>query len=84
VRALLDFEAGGLDLVAAFHSHPNGPTGVSESDRREWRYPEALLVVLSPRSRGWTARAFSIDDAGETEVPLVIEGVPAAGDGVPR
>jgi proteasome lid subunit RPN8/RPN11 len=29
----------GLELLGVFHSHPNGPIGVSQSDVREWQYP---------------------------------------------
>ena len=67
-------EALGLDLLGAFHSHPGGPFGVSQSDVREWRYPEAALVVCAPGEEGWAARAFLVDEGRVTEMPLQIEG----------
>lgn len=73
VAALGRLEDLGLDLLGAFHSHPAGPFGVSESDVRQWQYPEAALVVCVPREAGWAARAFFIDDSGVTEVPLLVE-----------
>jgi len=77
-RALVDtlgrFEVLGLDLMGAFHSHPGGPFGVSESDVREWQYPEAALVVCAPEEAGWAARAFLVDEGGATEMPLQIDG----------
>ena len=74
VGALGRFEALGLDLMGAFHSHPGGPFGVSQSDVREWRYPEAALVVCAPGEEGWEAKAFLVDEGGVTELPLQIEG----------
>jgi len=74
VGALGRFEVLGLDLMGAFHSHPGGPFGVSQSDVREWRYPEAALVVCAPGEEGWEAKAFLVDEGGVTELPLQIEG----------
>lgn len=73
VGALGRLEALGLDLRGAFHSHPGGPFGVSESDVREWQYPEAALVVCAPGEEGWAARAFLVDEGGVTEILLQVE-----------
>jgi proteasome lid subunit RPN8/RPN11 len=73
VAALGRLEDLELDLLGAFHSHPGGPFGVSESDVRQWQYPEMALVVCIPQDEGWAARAFFIDDSGVTEVPLLVE-----------
>ena len=73
VGALGRFEVLGLDLMGAFHSHPGGPFGVSQSDVREWRYPEAALVVCALGETGWAARAFLVDEGRAMEMPLQIE-----------
>jgi len=73
VAALGRLEALDLELLGAFHSHPHGPFGVSESDVREWQYPEAALVVCAPREEAWAARAFIVDGGRVTEVPLDVE-----------
>lgn len=72
VAAFGRLEKLGLDLLAAFHSHPGGPFGVSDSDVREWQYPEAALVVCVPREKGWAARALIVDEGGVIEIPLLI------------
>jgi proteasome lid subunit RPN8/RPN11 len=73
VAALGRLEVLGLELLGAFHSHPGGPFGVSESDVREWQYPEAALVVCAPREEAWGARAFIVDGGRVAEVPVQIE-----------
>jgi proteasome lid subunit RPN8/RPN11 len=74
VGALGRLEGLGLDLMGAFHSHPGGPLGVSESDVREWQYPEAAIVVCAPGEQGWAARAFLVDEGRVREMLLLVEG----------
>jgi len=73
VSAIGRIEASGMDLLGIFHSHPAGPFGVSESDVREWQYPEAVLVVCSRGVAGWAARAFVVAEGRVTEVPLLVD-----------
>ncbi len=73
VRALHQVEEMGLDLLAAVHSHPHGPVGVSQSDVREWQYPEAALVVCSPAGEEWVARGFIVDGETVREIPILVE-----------
>lgn len=73
VTAILHLEDLGLELLGVFHSHPVGPFGVSATDVREWRYPEAALVVCSLREDRWVGRAYRVDDGGTREVRLTID-----------
>jgi proteasome lid subunit RPN8/RPN11 len=61
-------ERAGLELVAIFHSHPNGPAQPSETDRAQafWRVP---YVIFDMRSEH--LRAFWLPQ-GE-EVPVWLE-----------
>jgi proteasome lid subunit RPN8/RPN11 len=72
VGAFQRLEAMGLDLLAAFHSHPSGPLGVSQDDRREWQYPEAALVICVPRAGTWEARAYLLADGDPREILLAV------------
>lgn len=63
----------GLDLLAAFHSHPHGPAGVSQSDLEEWQYPEAALVVCTRLGDKWTARGFMVEGGGAREIQVLID-----------
>jgi proteasome lid subunit RPN8/RPN11 len=75
VAGLGRIEDLGLDLLGAFHSHPRGPLGVSESDVREWQYPESALIVCSPGAHAdWRMRAFRVDEGGAVELPVLRDG----------
>jgi proteasome lid subunit RPN8/RPN11 len=63
----------GLELLGAFHSHPHGPAGVSQSDVEEWQYPEAALVVCTRLGDEWTARGFMAEAGGVREIPLLVD-----------
>jgi proteasome lid subunit RPN8/RPN11 len=73
VAGLARLETLGLELLAAFHSHPAGPDGVSQSDVVEWQYPEAAIVVCTARTAGWRGLAFVVDDGRPTPLPLHID-----------
>ena len=70
VRITYAIEAAGHDLLAIFHSHPNGEAEPSPTDVREARYPAALQVLSG---RDGTLRAWRLRDGTATEVPLAIE-----------
>jgi proteasome lid subunit RPN8/RPN11 len=75
VAGLGRIEDLGLDLLGAFHSHPAGPPGVSESDLREWQYPESALIVCAPGAHGaWQIRAFRADEGGVVELRVLRDG----------
>ena len=73
IRAFHQMEELGLELQGAVHSHPQGPVGVSQSDVREWQYPEAALVVCTPAAEGWAARAFIVNGEKVREIPILID-----------
>lgn len=75
LEALEALEEEELELVGIFHSHPHGPPVPSETDLREFAYPESLMVILSPQGKDWQLRAFEIDMENRTfrEVDLVLE-----------
>jgi proteasome lid subunit RPN8/RPN11 len=77
LRAMQAIEAAGLDLLAIFHSHPNGPQKPSPTDLAEFAYPGVLSLILFPMLNSsllasgtpvssppaWRARAFDIQGA---------------------
>jgi proteasome lid subunit RPN8/RPN11 len=73
VQAMLDLEERGLELLAIYHSHPQGPAGPSASDVARAFYPEAAQLIVSLRDREHpTVRAFSIADGRVGELSLQI------------
>ncbi len=73
VRAVLAIEEDQEELLGAFHSHPSGPDGVSDTDVVEWQYPDSALLVWVPGDGGWAARGFVIDGGAVREIPIDID-----------
>jgi proteasome lid subunit RPN8/RPN11 len=69
IRAMIDLEAAGDDLLAIFHSHPAGPARPSPTDVAQAHYPDALQVIISLADLAQpSVRAFTIVDGRVTEV----------------
>lgn len=73
LKAMIALEDAGWELLAIYHSHPQGPETPSETDVRRAYYPEALhlIVSLADPARP-VARAFSIRERRVDEVLLKI------------
>ncbi len=74
IEAMLAFEEDGLDLLAAYHSHPKGPSRPSPTDMALAFYPELAQVIVSLRERSHpTARAYLLasDKVHELELQVV-------------
>ncbi len=77
LRAFLDIEAAGLELLAIYHSHPTGPAHPSPTDLEEFAYPGVAYLILAPEVTGtspiWNARGFVIkrDDYHEVTVNVM-------------
>jgi len=64
-------EANDLELLAIYHSHPNGPETVSATDIEDASYP-VVSIIWSGKNGAWQARGFRIEDGQATEVELRI------------
>lgn len=53
--ALRAARAAGLEVIGAYHSHPDGTLRPSEVDRREASYPEFIYVIVAPEPAGGLA-----------------------------
>ena len=62
-------EANGLELVGIYHSHPNGPASVSESDLAEAAYA-VVNIVWSQVGGAWVANGFWIEGGTASKVSL--------------
>ena len=70
VRAMIDLEGHGWELLAIYHSHPNGPAAPSPTDINESYYPEAVYLIFSPEDGEWKCRGFVIDEKQVYEVKI--------------
>ena len=58
------------DLLAIYHSHPQGPPHPSLTDLREAAYPETAQLIWSPIDSKWNCRAFFIREEIANEIQL--------------
>jgi len=73
IEAMLHVEAQGLELIAAFHSHPMGPQTPSQKDVARAYYPEMAQIIVSLAKQSYpSGRAFSIIDKKISELQIVV------------
>ena len=67
--AMLDMETNGWELIAIFHSHPNGPQTPSETDIKLAYYPESIYLIISfEQKERPIMRGFKIKDDNSSEI----------------
>jgi proteasome lid subunit RPN8/RPN11 len=73
VRALLEMEEAGHELLAIYHTHPGGLPLPSQTDINEALYPDAVQLIWHRVRETWNCRAFMIWGGTFSEVPIKIE-----------
>jgi proteasome lid subunit RPN8/RPN11 len=73
VKAFLEIERRGWELIGIYHSHPVGPDVPSQTDKAEAFYPESVYLILSGQTGRWQVRGFFIRNDQVDEVPVRIE-----------
>lgn len=73
VKAFLEIERQGWELIGIYHSHPAGPDVPSQTDKAEAFYPDCVYFILSGQAGGWQYRGFFIRNDRVIEVPVGIE-----------
>ena len=69
LESIMDLEDDGLELLAIYHSHPNGPEIPSASDVAQAYYPESAYIIISFHDRTHpSVRAFHIKEGHVTEI----------------
>jgi proteasome lid subunit RPN8/RPN11 len=61
----------GREVIGAYHSHPSGPSGPSETDRARLADPSMFHVIVSLAHGTRTVRAFRIVEGNFTPLELV-------------
>ena len=82
-KAMIQIETAGMELLAIFHSHPNGPVHPSPTDVAEFLYPGTLVLIASPlfddhlsnledalTTGNWQIRGFQINQGAILAVKL--------------
>lgn len=70
VMAMLWMEENDMEIIAIFHSHPNGPPFPSEKDISEFAYPGVITLIWAKEANGWILRGFLIKNSRVTEISL--------------
>lgn len=73
LKAMLDLEEKGWEMLAIYHSHPMGPDVPSSLDVAQATYPDAAHVIVSLRDRQRpSVRAFQILGEVIVEIPYYL------------
>ena len=70
-KAIRRARAAGRQVIGAYHSHPNGPSGPSETDRARLNDPSMFHVIISLAHGTRTVRAFRLSDGNFSPLELV-------------
>lgn len=73
LKAFNDIDKQNWDLLAIYHSHPDGPGFPSSTDINEAYYPDAVYVIISRDSENFQPRGFIIKEGKTKEIPVLIE-----------
>lgn len=74
LEAMLNVEALDLELLAAYHSHPQGPQTPSATDIAQAYYPELAQIIISLHDQlNPSVRAFTIVNEHVTEIRLQLK-----------
>jgi proteasome lid subunit RPN8/RPN11 len=71
IRAFYDIEARNLEMLASFHSHPNGPDAPSVTDIAEFYYPGTFTLIWSRINQNWIVNGFEI--LADSFVPIELQ-----------
>jgi proteasome lid subunit RPN8/RPN11 len=70
--AFLSMEKLGIDLLAYYHSHPQGGGEPSTTDLAEYLYPDVVMLIWFQQDGAWQAKAWEIQDTSFSPVILEI------------
>jgi proteasome lid subunit RPN8/RPN11 len=71
IQAMLAIENDGLELLAIYHSHPDGPARPSPTDVALAYYPEQAQLIISLTGAAATVRAYRIADGLVEEIAVL-------------
>lgn len=69
LKAFLRLEKEGMEMIATFHSHPNGPEQPSMNDIEKHFYPGTAVVILA-KDQVWKINAFLIEGRAVRQIAI--------------
>ncbi len=70
VRHFYQLEEQNLELVAIYHSHPNGPVTPSNQDLVEFNYPGVHYLIWATVCGDWQMKGYWLDRTEYREISL--------------
>lgn len=77
LKILLEIEESGCELLAIYHSHPDGPERPSATDIAEAAYPGVVHLIWHFRAGAWECLGFLIEEQQVIPVSLRVTSQPA-------
>jgi proteasome lid subunit RPN8/RPN11 len=73
LKAFLQVEEKGWDILAVYHSHPNGISSPSVTDYEELTFPGIIYLIWYQEANLWQCRGYLMRyPVGTDEVPVII------------
>ncbi len=73
LNAFQQVEEAGLEILAIYHSHPQGIQQPSPTDRAELTFPGIIYLIFYQEGQDWRCRGYLMESEGEArEVPVII------------
>lgn len=70
LKALIEIEESGNELIAIYHSHPAGPDQPSPTDVAEAAYPGVIHLIWHLQSGKWRSSGYLIEGQQVLPVPI--------------
>lgn len=70
LRVLIWLEDHGQDLIAIYHSHPDGPPFPSRRDILEFSYPGVVYMIWTLHDTTWNVRGYNIKGDSFNEITI--------------
>ena len=67
IRAFQEIEKSGQELLAIYHSHPDGSSQLSQIDLDNFFYPGVFSVLIYLKNDNWNVKAYRINDEKKTD-----------------
>lgn len=72
LKAMLWMENKQVPQMIIYHSHPQGPARLSETDLAEAYFPEAIYMLWHSPAERWKVQLYWLSNRVWVEIPLVV------------
>lgn len=73
IKAMIEIENNHWELLAIYHSHPNGPAHPSRTDIQEGlNYPSVPQIIFNFQNKQWAYKGYIIGAENFYEIQLIV------------